>query len=155
MPKIVPHDLWESPGLPGMWVVTTNSYIKHNGALVMGRGAARQAMDKLPNIEYLSGAAVERISGRDFAKAYGFLVVVPPTDTAVGFGVFQVKWHWKDPANLGLIQMSVSALAEYADINPDVSIRMNYPGIGNGRLKRSEVGPLLTPLPENVTICWR
>ncbi len=94
MPKIVREDLWDTPGLPGMWVVTTNACVSETGALVMGQGAAYQAKLKLPNIKFLSGAAVERVSGRNFTKAYGFLVVLPPTDTEIGFGVFQVRWHW-------------------------------------------------------------
>ncbi len=155
MPKFAKEDLWKSPGLPGMIVVTTNAFIKRNGALVMGRGAALQATQQITNIEFEAGREVERVCGRSMSKAYGFLIVRPPTDDKVGFGLFQVKWHWSNPANLGLIQMAVEKLAEFADLNPDVSIRMNYPGIGNGKLKRSEVEPLLVSLPDNVTICYK
>lgn len=150
MAKIVREELWKHPGHPGMIIVTTNAIVKANGALVMGRGAARQARDRIPEIDLECGTAA-----RQAAHRYGFHVVRPPTGGKVGFGIFQVKYHYKELANLELIELAVKKLTNYANEFPDVAIRMNYPGIGHGGLTRQEVEPLLLSLPDNITICWR
>ncbi len=42
-----------------------------------------------------------------------------------------------------------------SDRTPDLKIRLNFPGIGFGCLKREQVELLLTPLPSNITICTK
>lgn len=150
MPNIVREELWKHPGFPGMIVVTTNATIKKNNALVMGRGAALQARDRIVCIDQECGLAIHQASA-----FYGFLVVRQPTEDRVGFGIFQVKDHFRDQADLELIEAAVLALSEYAVSHPDVAIRMNYPGIGCGGLLPAKVAPLLARLPDQVTICHR
>jgi hypothetical protein len=36
--------------------------------------------------------------------------------------------------------------------HPDASVHLNYPGIGNGRLRREDVLPIIALLPDQVTI---
>ena len=154
MPNIVQEDLWTLVDLPALYVVTTNSTIKTNGALIMGRGAALELKTRVLGIDLECGDVI-----RDFArdhrhKNYGFQVVREPTEDKAGIGIFQVKHHYKDKATLGLIRNSVQALAQWALAHPEVNVRLNYPGIGHGRLKREDVEPLLEALPENVTVCY-
>lgn len=150
MANIVREELWQRPGYPGMIVATTNATIKSNNALVMGRGAAREARDRIVCVDQECGLAI-----RSAGFEYGFLVIRPPTESTVGFGIFQVKDHFKDTASLELIGLSAAELSRYATANPDTQIRMNYPGIGAGRLARAKVEPLLKVLPDNVTVCYR
>ena len=170
MPNIVREELWKYPGHPGMIVVTTNATITRRGLLVMGAGAAFQAKLRYPNIDKECAEIIQKTSRLLWAypgeKAdmdaysgvgYYFQVVRPPRpgENKVGFGVFQVKVHFRDDAHLELIRRSAIVLEEYCRGHPDVVIRMNYPGIGYGRLDRKVVEPLLVNLPDNVTICYR
>ena len=155
-PRIVREELWQKPEYPGMIVVTTNSWTKKNNALVMGRGAAQQARDRIRLIDREAGCLVQLFEQRHGHRDYGFLVVRDPyREGLVGFGIFQVKRFYGDPGDLGLIELAVQKLSAWATEHPDVNIRMNYPGIGYGRLGRDLVEPLLDVLPQNVTICWR
>jgi hypothetical protein len=152
MPAIVQEELWKQPGHPGMIIVTTNASITKDGRLLMGRGAARQAREKIFGIE---SACARKI--RENCRQYGFMPVrMPfPEEKKVGFGIFQVKQNWSDPANPDLIKLSAHKLAWFAKQHPDWHFRMNFPGIGNGGLSREQVEPLLAVLPGNVTICYK
>lgn len=182
MAKIVQEELWQHPGFPGMIVVTTNATITYDDRLVMGRGAAWQARHRIPGIDkectHIIREATRSVwsypapHGEMAMDAYNmecmmedpdsyagigyyFQVVRKPTDEKVGFGIFQVKVHFRQQADPELIRRSVSSLDVYACRHRDTQIRMNYPGIGYGHLPRAKVEPLLAYLPDNVTICYR
>lgn len=148
---IVKEELWKKVALPAMYVVTTNSFVKINDELVMGRGAARQAVDNIPGIALECGKIIRERKGDD----YSFLVIRPATHNEAGFGIFQVKRFWGEDAKLPLIKNSALKLWSWAMLNQDVNIRMNYPGIGNGKLSREDVEPLIKRLAEIVTICYK
>lgn len=182
MPNIVCEELWKHPGFPGVIVVTTNATITRVNRLVMGRGAALQARICIPGIDKECAHAIRSATRSiwsypaphgDMAQmayddacmrededqyhgvGYYFRVVREPTEDKVGFGIFQVKVHFRQHAELELIHRSASTLADYCHRHKDTAIRMNYPGIGYGRLNRAEVEPLLASLPDNVTVCYR
>lgn len=147
--NILPQQLWMK--VPRVcYVVTTNAFIRKDGTLVMGRGAARQAVNKFPSIEYECGLAV-----RQAPTPYRFLMIRSPLQ-GEGFGIFQVKYHWQDDADLELIELSMQALTDKCLELPHINFRMNYPGIGNGKLKRDEVEPILQQwnIP-NLTVCFK
>lgn len=153
MPKFLEEELWRDPGNPGIVVVTTNSIVQSNGALVMGSGAAGEAVTKIEGIEHECGRAV-----LEHGSQYGFIEIRPPKPDEGergrrGFGIFQTKYDYKKRSDLSLIRYSTQKLADYAITHPDVQIRVNYPGIGSGRLKPEDVEPILASLPDNVTIC--
>lgn len=152
MVKIVEEELWKSPGHPGMIVVTTCADIE-NDKLIMGAGAAYQAACRIPGIQEECAKAIYNAC----RKPYGFLVIREPRpdESKMGFGIFQTKdWHQK-MAVVYNIETSVKYLTEYALANPEVNIRLNYPGIGYGALLRKEVEPLIANLPDNVTVCYK
>jgi hypothetical protein len=153
--KIVRENLWILPPAPGMIVVTTNGAVNKDGELVMGRGAALEAKQRIPGIAKEAGALLWGIGCENPAIYHWLVMRAPYRPGKVGFGLFQVKRVWSDDASLDMIRKSAQALAEYAKANPTLNIRMNYPGIGNGRLKRNDVEPLLCVLPDNVTICMK
>jgi len=160
MAKIIQEDLWTPIPYPGMVVVTTNGSLRHNGSVVMGRGAAYQATQRMPGIDRECGYAIANSPlsvHYNGTYVYGFLVVHNPTGLGVktGFGIFQVKYAWSDLADPGLIALSMHMLRLYATAHPAVQIRMNYPGIGNGGLHSSQVEPFLAWLPDNVTVCYQ
>lgn len=182
MAKIIREELWQPADGLCLIVVSTNATIDIKGRLVMGRGAARQARCQFPGIARECAKVIKDalrsiwsypaphgdaamdaynmecdIEDTDHYSetGYYFRVVREPLAGRPGFGIFQVKEHFGDKADLELIRRSAVVLAEYARRYPDVQIRMNYPGIGWGCCHRREVEPLLTRLPENVTICFR
>ena len=129
-------------------LVTCNSYIRTDGALVMGRGAAKEMRDSIKGIDKIFGDVVLRKYGN--LGKYGVILVVSQKR---GLGVFQVKHHFKDKASLDLIKFSVKELIYHAERLGSHIFHLNFPGIGNGRLNKKEVLPLLTNLPDNV-IVW-
>jgi len=143
MPVFKTGDMWSVFDEVDYFIITTNAVIKKNGAVVMGAGIAKQVRDKYPGIDVDIGRGIKAI--RNTQNQYGLIV-------GNKIGVFQVKYHFKDTANLGLISQSVKELAAHANANPDKTYALNYPGIGNGGLKRWVVEPLLADLPDNVQI---
>jgi len=140
-------NLWQFVGPNQVIVITTNGVIGKNGKLIMGCGAARQAVQQYPGIDGECAQTIrQRGSFTNGAWVYGFLSVRP------NFGIFQVKHHWKDKADLTLIDRSAAALAEFARQHPELNIHMNFPGVGAGGLMRGEVASHLVSLPENVTL---
>lgn len=126
--------------------ITTNSYVKNNGRLVMGRGIAQQVRDSFPDIDLDLG---KTITSRGLhLKTYDLI----QSQTYPKIWAFQVKWHWADKANLTLIESACDELSNMAQYNYDKVFYLNFPGIGNGQLSREEVLPIVEQLPDNVTI---
>lgn len=147
--KIAIEELFVKLPLPIVYIVTTNSYIRREGSLVMGRGAALEATKRIPGIDREAGKIIPHLG------TYGLAIVRTPTDYRAGFGLFQVKYMFSDPADLELIKYSADMLTTLATREKKCQFRMNYPGIGFGHLTREDVEPLLSELPDNVTICMR
>lgn len=147
--KILVEELFVKKPLPIVYIVTTNSYIRRDGSLVMGRGAALEATKRIPGIDSEAGKLIPHLG------TYGFIIVRTPLDYTAGFGLFQVKYKFDDPADLELIKYSADKLTSLATREKNCQFRMNYPGIGFGHLTREVVEPLLSELPDNVTICMR
>ena len=149
--QIIQENLWQYvPG--GLIAVTTNASIKYNGALVMGRGAAKEAVQRIRDIDLEAGTAIAYAG-----PMYGFLPLRMPEEKKMGFGIFQVKKAWNEKAHVKLILNAVMKLREFALEHPEMPIRLNYPGIGNGGLTMDEVEPYLVHLDEcaNVMICYK
>jgi len=135
-------NIWREFNNPSTYtLITTNSFLKKNGALVMGRGAAKQLRDFMPGIDAKFGQIIGRMG-----EQYGTFI------TAERVGAFQVKHFFKDDADLDLIKYSCHMLFKRARKTPDCTYNVNFPGIGNGRLKYEVVYSLLLSLqvPPNV-----
>ena len=129
------HDLGNT------YLFTGNSFIKRNGALVMGRGAALEVRDMYPGIDKLIGLHLTHLG------LYGLCLAGTNHNN---LGVFQVKRHFSEKAELDIIKHSVESLNQYARAFGRTAIYMNYPGVGFGGLLATDVAPLLTTLPDNV-----
>jgi hypothetical protein len=143
-------DMFESP--TDVLLVTTNAYVRTDGGLVMGRGAAYQCTQKYPGSQAEFGKLVTEFSKIYPKQPYGILASV--RWQAPMLGIFQVKYHFRDDADIGLIENSVKRLSEWASANLTVKFSLNFPGIGNGRLQEKRVLPMLAPLPDNVEV-WK
>ena len=137
-------NLWNSNA--DIILVTTNSFIRGDGALVMGRGAALEMKSKYPLLPFDFGKIIKEKCGH--LKEYN---IIFESNIPIKFGIFQVKYHFKDSANIELIKRSILKLQIIAN-NDNKQFAMNYPGIGFGQLSEKDVLPLISMLPNNVTI---
>jgi hypothetical protein len=71
------------------------------------------------------------------------------------FGIFQVKYNFRDMASVELIRRSVEDLKVFVTSSDTIMVKMNFPGIGYGGLTKETVMPLLDILPWYVKICYR
>lgn len=129
-----------------MFVITTNSFVKTNGALVMGKGIARTVRDTFIGIDRDLGGVIK--AGCGHLGEYGLIRSIKyPKIFAL-----QVKHNFVSKADVNLIAEGVAILAEFAERYPNASIHLNYPGIGNGGLPKSLIHPIVDTLPDNVTV---
>ena len=136
-------DMWSIYEMTDFYIVTTNSYIRKDGSLVMGRGAAKQVASHLPQIPAQLARQTTHLG------TYGVIIHLrEPTH----IGAFQVKHHFGDAAQLSLIKHSTIMLRNIAHALPSHRFDMNFPGIGNGRLSYDAVLPIIVTLPDNVHI---
>jgi hypothetical protein len=144
--KIKIGNLWDSKD--DLIFVTTNSYIRNDGALVMGRGAALECKTRYPGIEYDFGNMISRLHKvgpiSNPSEKYGILV-----HETLPIGIFQVKYHFRDVADTNLILYSTQLLNE---LSKTKTISINFPGIGFGQLDEMQVLPIISQLSDNVTI---
>ena len=165
MATVLQTDLWQRPALPGLIVVTTNSVVNSRGVLVMGRGSAGDARDRIPGIQSEVTTEIRRQRPGivlDGTADYGFLVVRSPfRPDRVGFGILQAKRHWRDVSAWETIELALAQLAAWATEHPDVEIRCPVPGLGCGQigrgvqLDRDRVLEACRELPASITFCWR
>lgn len=147
--KLCIGDMWEQWDEPNaLFVVTCCSIVRSDGALTMGRGIAKAMRDKIPDLAPRVG---QIISLRPDGDRYGLLVIDMHGHR---IGLFQVKEHFKDRADLDLIKMSASRLCAWCERHPDVAVNLNFPGIGHGHRSEEEVLPLLETLPDQVNV-WK
>jgi hypothetical protein len=53
---------------------------------------------------------------------------------------------------LELIRRSTAALCAWCANHPNAGVHLNFPDNGNGRLRREDVLPIVTQLPDQVAI---
>ena len=148
MPHFQRGDMWAAFATTDLFLITTNSTIRKDGVLVMGRGIARQARERFPGLDAAIGKQILSLCGNE--GQYGLLV--SPRWPEAKLGAFQVKAHYSQPAGLELIRHSTAMLCAWCAMHPDAQVILNYPGIGNGRLHSKTVLPIIGQLPKQVTI---
>ncbi|MCO5188354.1 MAG: hypothetical protein M9928_14185 [Anaerolineae bacterium] len=148
MPQYRQGDMWSVWNTADLFAITTNSTLRTDGALVMGRGIARQARNRFPGLAAALGQAIAAACGS--GGVYGLLV--SPSWPDARLAAFQVKRDWRSAADRDLIHRSTALLVNWCSAHPDSQVHLNLPGIGNGRLSRDVVIPIISALPETVTI---
>jgi hypothetical protein len=137
-------NMWSEYDGADLFLITTNSTIKQTGALVMGRGIAKQARDRFKGLDLALGRRIEHLS------TYGLLVSEKWPERKIG--AFQVKWDYRTHADLGLIGYSVARVEQFIIDNVVMTVHLNFPGIGYGNLERKDVLPIIEKLPNNVHV---
>lgn len=132
-------DLWELGEDSDLICITTNGFIKTNGAAVMGRGCALEAKQRYPLIEFVLGRAIKE----DGNRCHLLLAKLCS---------FPVKHNWWEQADLELIERSAKELMDLVDQLKKERVLLPRPGCGNGGLKWDEVKQVLGCLDERITV---
>ena len=130
------------------WIcITTNSYIKKDGTLAMGRGVAKDALEMYPDLDKILGGFVNKVCGN--LGFYGVGVV-----SRYNLIALQTKYHHANKSSIELISKSINKLGQV--FHPDelnTNINIPFPGIGYGQLTPSKVyKSCLKDLPANYII---
>ena len=142
--KVVYGDFWEYKA--DVRCITTNGAISKAGNGVMGAGVALQAKRRYRGLEVDLAWSLKR---------YGNHCILWPTVYGkVCF--FPVKHHWRQKADLQLIQRSARELALIVEEKQDLVFVLPRPGCGNGGLAWEEVEPVMRDLlPDRVHVIDR
>lgn len=112
----------------GNWIViTTNGTVKKNGEAVMGRGIAKQAVERFPELPFRLGRMITE-KGNIVSFIHDLKIITLP-----------VKFNWWEKADIKLIERGISVLSEQR-IEETYMVR---PGCGNGGLAWRNVKPIL------------
>ena len=161
--------MWDMFGKVDWFLITTNS-TSTKGKAVMGRGIALEASKRFPTIakDFATKmgpcfpATATTASGISSIASHATSMHYRPVSTIGDYdgqkiGYFMVKDHWASDAKLGIIEDSTHMLIDILHSvqelhNKDITVALNFPGIGNGRLKREDVLPIIELLPDNVQV---
>lgn len=137
-------------------VVTTNGFVRRDGAAVMGRGIALEAAQKFPTLAHDLGDAIKASGNHVYPFFY--------PDSTYNLFSFPVKpvWGpngepgWKAKAEIKIILRSVGELIVYANKYDWFDILMPRPGCGYGQLNWRDVKPQIESLLDNrfTVVSW-
>lgn len=128
----VQGDIWEAHALGHWIVITTNGIVRRDGACVMGRGVARDAALRFPDLPYRLGKLLTEHGNHVFSFEYPYRMFT-----------FPVKHHWREPADPALIEQSAREIASQGITDRLYMVR---PGCGNGQLDWETVRLLIAPI---------
>jgi hypothetical protein len=130
--KEVFGDLWE---FDGIIAITTNGFVKRDRTCVMGRGCARQATVRFPELPRKLASRISAEGNHVFHFPAHRLNTLP------------VKNNCSEAADLGLIQRSARELLKIIEVKKvKEAVYLPRPGCGNGRLKWEDVKKTLSPI---------
>lgn len=141
--KLARGDLWRLSA--DARCITVNGAVRKDGSAIMGRGTAAQAAQRWPRLPGILGDLIAERGNHvaDLWKPTGGPLIVS----------FPVKHHWKQRADLALIERSCGELMDLADHLRLQTILLPRPGCGNGQLDWAQVGPAIAPLlDDRVTV---
>ncbi|MDD2897450.1 MAG: ADP-ribose-binding protein [Desulfuromonadaceae bacterium] len=124
-------DIWEYISA-GIIAITTNGSLTGNGRAIFGRGVARQASRRYPQLAEKLGTLLAEQGSHVFDLGCGI----------VTFPVEETPWSLPD---LRIIARSAQELRALADICGWQHIIVPRPGCGGGGLAWRDVRPLLEP----------
>lgn len=147
--------MWSAYEEADLFLITTNSFLRKDGCLVMGAGIAKEARERYPGIDERLGRFVKMMCGHKGI----YNTLISPNWPRAKLGIFQVKRDYAEPADLVQIGRSLRALKlrmvqYFQETGCSMDVHMNFPGIGCGGLEPDHVRPLLESLPHHVHI-WR
>lgn len=148
-PCVVIGNMWDVYRTQGhLWCFTTNSRVKNNGCLTMGKGIAGSVAKTYPHIPGILGEKI-RSNGQSMG-VYGLYVL------SNGMAAFQTKKDWRDNSDIEIIKYSSEQLMKYLDSSDEYNkADLAFPGIGLGRLNEHEVYDVISDILDNRVILWK
>ncbi|BCS53108.1 ADP-ribose-binding protein [Geobacter sp. SVR] len=125
-------DMWGFAG-QAVIAITTNGTVTGDGRAVFGRGCARQAGARYPDLAHRLGGLLLEHGNHVFPLGHGL----------VSFPVEETAWSLPDPL---LIARSAQELRMLADHEGWTRVVVPRPGCGYGGLEWGMVRPLLEPM---------
>lgn len=125
-------DIWEHADRGAVIVITASGSLTRDGRAVLGRGVARQATLRFPDVAQKLGRLLAEQGSHVFDLG-GCLVSFPVEESA-----------WSQP-DLRIIARSAQELRRLADRSGWQRVVVPRPGCGGGGLAWKDVKPLLTP----------
>lgn len=153
-------DIWDKFGIVDAICITTNGFVKSNGAAVMGRGIASQAKEKFPGIDLKLGYFINsygNIPGAIYKDVKTSIVSFPVKPMSrfirnlnevvshqrLNFKIGDKVPGWALKADLELIEDAAYMLPILADSYNWDNIVLTKPGCKNGELSWDVVRPIL------------
>ena len=110
--------------------ITTNGMLNKYGNGIMGAGVAKQAATLFPNLPWLLGQSLKEhgnttqiLSNKQLRSGIEYAILSLPT-----------KNHWRNPADLDLIEKSLKSLVEITNLRKWNKVILPRPGCGLGGL---------------------
>jgi hypothetical protein len=127
----VSGDIWAYAGSATI-AITTNGSVTKTGRATMGRGVARQAAERQPDLAEILGKSLLNAGNHVFDLGHGL----------VSFPVEETAWSLPDSR---IITRSAAELRALADACGWQKIIVPRPGCGGGGLAWHDVKPLVEP----------
>ncbi|MCK9470137.1 MAG: ADP-ribose-binding protein [Bacilli bacterium] len=145
--KLIRKDFWSIIDEFEVACITTNGFVKKNGDAVMGRGIAKEAAIKYPQLPTMLG---------DKLKENGNKVQSIDKIRNTILCAFPVKHNWYEEADINLIRKSCKELMDIINKHDVKSVLLNMPGVGNGKLDFNTVKFAIEELlDDRVTVVYK
>jgi len=124
-------------------VVTTNGFVKKNGACVMGRGCALEATRRYMGVEFTLGGLIKKSGNQVYQLTFDKPHLVS----------FPVKHNWWEKADVKLIEKSTKELVALTERSGWKNVVLPRPGCGNGQLNWEDVKGVLSSVLDDRFMC--
>jgi hypothetical protein len=139
------HQKGEMFDVPGIHIVTANSFISSDGTLVMSMGASLAMKTRFPEISRIFGTMVKEYCGH--LGRYGLMIYGAK-------GILQTRCDIQGRMEPELIKYGLKILYSIAEGNPLLTFHITHPGVSLNKMSIPEIDRLLKSLPRNVCI-WQ
>ena len=132
--NVVSGNLWSFWENGAYIAVTTNGFVNNAGECVMGRGVAKQAAKRFPELPGLLGQGIARAGNR--IMLFRRLRVI----------AFPTKHNWWEKSDPQLIKQSARQLVRLTTEMQLERVYLPWPGCNNGGLQKKHVSILIRPI---------